>query len=384
MMRMLRRICANRQIMIVVMISAFLVMSLGTGAAVAQDALLEEAHQLVTRQQAYVSWKSPGPPIDVKSSVGQLKGKEVLFIANGLNYPFVQNVLRGLQESLGLANMEVIGVDGAGQVAKAAQLMEQGIARNVDVIIIESFPAEQLTAPIQACQKAGIPVIEQFGRDPQVPPPELGISAVVSYSYSGSGREMADLVVADSGGKANVVFFDVPEIGVSQLVREGFVEEMHRLCPNAQIKVVDTLMAQWSTTLANLTASVIRSDPGVNYLVPAYDSMIALMKPAVYAIHAQDRVKIVSSNASYPAMQDLKKGELLIGDVGGPQHWIGWATADQIYRILLGYEPVTDEFIPNRTFTQSNIEEIDLDAEESTWYGPLDFRLKYRQLWGFE
>lgn len=384
MMRMLRRICANRQIMIVVMISAFLVMSFGTGAAVAQDALLEEVHQLVTRQQGYVSWKSPGPPIDVKSSVGQLEGKEVLFIANGLNYPFVQNVLRGLQESLGLANMEVIGVDGAGQVAKAAQLMEQGIARNVDVIIIESFPAEQLTAPIQACQKAGIPIIEQFGRDPQLPPPELGISAVVSYSYSGSGREMADLVVADSGGKANVVFFDVPEIGVSQLVREGFVEEMQRLCPNAQIKVVDTLMAQWSTTLANLTASVIRSDPGVNYLVPAYDSMIALMKPAIYAIHAQDRVKIVSSNASYPAMQDLKKGELLIGDVGGPQHWIGWATADQIYRILLGYEPVADEFIPNRTFTRSNIEEIDLDAEESTWYGPLDFRSRYTQLWGFE
>src|SRR5262249_60425571 len=106
-------------------------------------------------------------------------------------------------------------------------------------------------------------------------------------------------------------------------------------------------LAQWSTLLPSLTTSAIHSDPKVNYLLPLFDAMFALIRPAVIQTGATG-VKMVSYNATLPGMQDLKKGtQLVSGDVGGAPAWVGWGMMDQAVRLLTGHKALKSEKIPD-------------------------------------
>ena len=154
------------------------------------------------------------------------------------------------------------------------------------------------------------------------------------------------------------------------------------LCPACTVKVAHSPVAQWGG-LGTLTSSLLR-DQNVNYLVPALDAMISIMKPAIYAANAQDRVRVAAYNATLPAMQDLKKGVLMAGLAGNPPEWIGWAAVDQVLRALSGQKPIADELVPNRMFTRANIGSVDLSKPTVDWFGVTHFREGYKKLWGVQ
>jgi ribose transport system substrate-binding protein len=355
----------------------------GGGGTSSANAGVETAKKEVEALEAPVKFVAPGPAIPVGD---KLRGKTIYVVANGLNFPFVQAMLGALKEGAAAVGAKVVAVDGAGDATKASKLVEQGVGRNVDAIIIQSFPAEQLTAALKTAKAAGIPVIELTGRDPQAPPQNLkdvGVEAIASFCYTCAGRQMAQFAVADTDGDVNAVLFDVPEIGVSKLERDGFTSELKKLCPDCKVKVVQAPLAQWNKDLPSLTTSVLQRDPNVNYLVPLYDSMVAIMEPAIAAAQATD-VKVVSYNATEPALTMLKDGKLVAGDVGGMNAWLGWAAMDQIARLATGSEPAADTRIPHRIFTAANIDSIDLSKLETEWYGGIDLASEYKKLWGVE
>jgi ribose transport system substrate-binding protein len=347
-------------------------------------ATLAEVEADVEALRDPVAFQAPGPPLDVGD---QLQGRTIYFVANGLNFPFVQNMLRGLENAAELVGMEVIAVDGAGQVSEAARLIEQGVGRGVDVIIDEGFPSEQLSEPIRAAQEAGIPVIEFGQGTPQLPPEELrefGVTAWATFCYTCAGTQMAQYAVLDTGGQVNGLIYNVPGISVSPQMTQSITEELERLCPETcSVEVVDAPLDQWSTLLPSQTSSTLERNPDLNYLFPLFDSMIAQIEPAIAEKGAEDRVRIISYNATLRTMQLVGGGDLVAADIGNPQEWIGWAFVDQAIRLLLGEEPLADENIPNRLFDDTNIDTIDLEAPEATWYGA-DFECGYRELWGFE
>src|SRR5262249_7263414 len=147
----------------------------------------------------------------------------------------------------------------------------------------------------------------------------VGIRALSGYCYGCVGRQVADFIVADSNGTANIVLFDVPDVGIAKHYVDEFRAEIKPLCPKCTIQTVNAPVAQGQTGLASLTSSVLKSNPGKKlYLFPLFDGMVASMKPSVYAVNAQNRVKIVSYNADLPDMQAIQKGnDPEVADVGG-------------------------------------------------------------------
>jgi ribose transport system substrate-binding protein len=349
------------------------------GGSASQDPVAE-AKAAVEEGMVAPEFTAPGPAFEVASG---LEGKTVWYVANGLNFPFSQNLVKGVTDAAKVVGMKVNAVDGAGQPAKAASLIQQGIAQDVPVIVIQSFSADAVTEPIKAAKAAGIPVIEIVDGGPGLPSPEAreaGVFANVSSCYACGGASLADLVVADVGTDANVAFIDVPDIKTTLEERDAFKERLAELCPDCKVTVVSSPVAQWNG-LGALTTSTLKANPDLNYLVPALDAMVAIMKPAIFASNAQDRVKVASYNATKPVMADLKKGELIGGLVGNPEEWMGWGVMDEALRALSDQEPVADEKIPNRTFTSANVADIDLNAPSVDWYGDADFRGGYQELW---
>lgn len=346
----------------------------------AKSAGVEEARAAVEKGSEPLKFTPPGPAFDVAPG---LEGKTIWYVANGLNFPFSQNLVAGVKDAAAVVGMKVVAVDGAGQPAKGANLIQQGIVQHVAAIVIQAFPTDAVAEPIKAAKAAGIPVIQINDGEPGPPSATAkaaGVFANVASCYACGGTALADLVVANTNGDANTVFIDVPDIRTTLAERDGFKARLAELCPDCKVKTASSPVGQWGT-LGNLTSSLLKSDPTINYLVPATDGMFPIMKPAVYAASAQDRIQASAYNATKANMVDLQKGELVAGLVGNPEEWIGWGVVDAVLRALSDRPPLDDEKIPSRTFTHEIAKTLDTNAPSIEWYGGADFRDGYKKLW---
>lgn len=341
------------------------------------------AKKLVAQESAKDTWTTPGPAISVGHT---LKGKKVYFLANGITFPFVVDMVGGVKEAAALLGMKVLTGDGAGSSATAARLVEQATAEKVSAIIDEGFPDSQISAPLKAAKAAGIKVIEFGAGKPSLPTSTEsanGVSALATFCYPCAGAAMADLAIAQSNGHADAAIVAVPGISVSPGMTQAIEKEIHKLCSACKVTVIYAPLADWSTQLASDTSSAIRRDPKLNYLLPLFDAMFSYMGPAIVQAGATSRVHMISYNATSPGVTDLSKGnQNVTGDVGGAPAWVGWAAIDQVARLLTGQKPLASEDIPNRTFTPQNVKTLNLKASDDTWYG-INFAAQYRKLWGF-
>jgi ribose transport system substrate-binding protein len=334
----------------------------------------------VTKSSAAPVFTAPGPAFKVASG---LNGKTIWYVANGLNFPFSENLVTGVNKAAAVEGMKVVAVDGNGQPAKAASLIQEGISQHVAAIVIQAFPTASVDQPVKAAKAAGIPVIQINDGDPGLPSPTAkaaGVFANVASCYACGGSSLADLVVANTKGHADVAFIDVPDISTTISERNAFKARLAALCPSCKVMVASSPVAQWGT-LGQLTSSLLKSDPSINYLVPALSDMFPIMKPAVYAANAQNKVQASAYNATKVNMVPLKQAVMVSGLVGNPEEWIGWAVVDEALRALSKQPPVADEKIPNRTFTHQDTQPLDLNQSPITWYGNAGFEAGYRKLW---
>ncbi len=365
-----------------------IIAGLGLGAATGASASssgsgVATAKTLVAKASAKDTWTTPGPAISVGN---KLKGKKVFFLANGITFPFVVDMLGGVKAAAALLGMTVLTGDGAGSSVTAARLIEEATAEKVSAIIDEGFSDSEISAPLKAAKAAGIKVIEYGAGKPSLPTSTEsanGVSALATFCYPCAGTSMADLAIAQSNGNADAAIFAVPGISVSPGMVSAIENEFHKLCSACKVKVIYVPLAVWSTELASDTSSAVRADPKLDYLLPLFDSMFSYMEPAIVQAGATSRVHMISYNATSPGVTDLAEGnQNVTGDVGGAPAWVGWAAMDQIARLLTGNKALASEDVPNRTFDPQNVKTLNLKASDDTWYG-VNFAAQYRKLWGF-
>lgn len=355
--------------------------SAGTDGGAETASGVAEAEELLREAEKPVQFEPPGEPFDTSG----LGGKKIWYISYSQSIPYEVRLTDGLAEAAESVGAEATAFDGKFDVTQYGRGLEQAVQANADVIILGGIEPKLVAPGIKAAKKAGIPVIATDTQDPgAVQPPHEGVVATATHSYSIPAKMEAQFVVADSKGEAKVIFLKSSDLGnISDISEKAFTEEMARLCSECEVEVVDVPGAQWDQ-LTTKTASLLRRNPDVNYYVPFLDGMVPLSIPGVTSAGAGDRVKIVSFNASDAPMAELAKGNIVAADVGNPNVLQGWGVADQAFRVIAGEEPVDDIGMPFRIFTERNIDDIDLDAPESEWYGVGDFESDYKQLWGVQ
>lgn len=339
-----------------------------------------EAQKIVAQAEQPVTKGPPGPAFDATVA----KGKKVWFVSFPFAIDYSQQVWRGVQQGADALGVSVKSFDGKFSPGEVARGINLAIQDGADAIIVHSLPPVVVAPALKRAKAAGIKLIAAEIQNPGPPLPDTPetIDAIAGHSYSIPTEYMAAKVVADSGGDANVLFFSVSDIGPgSKQGTDTFVDKMNELCPECPVEVIDSPVAQWSG-LTQRIASLLRSKPDVNYVVPIFDGMATFMVPGIRSAGAADRVKIVSGDATASVVENLRRGEIVIGDVGQPNVWTGVAIMDQTARVLAGVEPLEDVGIPYRLFTENNVDEFDLKGDPTKWYGDLDFLAEYKRIWG--
>lgn len=338
-----------------------------------------EAAAKVEAAEALQTWSEPGPAFKIDESV---RGKAVHYVGSFNDIPFAQQMIAGLKSATELAGMELVVTDMQGSAATAAKLIEQGVAQHAAAIIVQGTRGRSVAAAVENATEAGIPIIEALQQDPGPLAQEeadLGVYGSVAACYGCQGEVLADYVAAESSD-AVVAVINSPELEVANLELAGFKAELADMCPDCQVKVTDVPADRWTTGLGSATNAIL-ANPDVDYIFPVFDAMVTNVLPAVRAAGAEDRVDIITSNASKAQLADLQAGGVVAAEVGFAGEWIGWAEVDMAIRAILGLPAPKDANVPVRLFTSENIDSVDLDGAPPTWFSEDDVAAKYAEFW---
>ncbi len=328
------------------------------------------------------TFAAPGPAIDVST----LKGKKIFDIPSVPN-PFLQSISATMKAVAQEVGMQYTRFDNQAQVSQWIQGINQAIASKQDIIVLNGAPDPRSLQPqLQAAKAAGIPVIVMHFHDDSAPNPPscdgcTDVTATVSAPFNVAGKAAADWIIKDSGGNANVLIVGGSDILPSPGTIDTMTKEFSANCPKCTTTVTNIPVADWNTKTQGVVQSQLQAKPNINYVYVLYDAMVAGAVPAVLTLGKTGKVKIASYNGSPFALDYIRQGNGNVAmNVGEDTPGIGYATMDQVFRVLLGKAPVPER-TPIRIWDDTNVAQAGNPAVAGQGYGNV-FTNGYRKLWG--
>lgn len=326
------------------------------------------------------AWAGPKSKVDVAKA----KGKSVYLVNLTEEIPALHEWSVVAAQQLKAAGVNTTDCDAKGSPNGITTCLNQALAAKPAVIVALALDNQFIASYMARAKAAGIKVITGQSGRPGLATSPPGRVAEVTFDYYQVGRIIGAWFAADSSCTKGA-----PQIITTTSSRQpsaaevaGIQSAIHQYCPGMALPgPQNVLIPDWATKLPTVTRSDLLANQKLNYILPLYDGMTIYMNPAITQLHR--KVRMASFNATPVVMQtEVSKNSPLVADVGGPNQWYAVALADQVLRVLAGQPPVASENIPLRLFTQANIKSINVQKDESTWYGSVNPITKYHKLWG--
>ncbi|MGE5134276.1 MAG: sugar ABC transporter substrate-binding protein [Gemmatimonadota bacterium] len=338
------------------------------------------AKKAVAQWEQPPTWQGPTAAVNAKAA----KGKTVDLINLTEEIPALHEWAAVAQAQLQKLGVKANICDGKGTPEGITSCLTQDIAARPNVIVAMALDNAFIHQYIQQANAAGIKVITAQTGTPGLPQ-GTGAVAEVTFDYPQVGKILGAWFAADSKCTGYPSIITTTSSRQPSAAEVGGIQSaIKQYCPSAAPSAVqNVLIPDWATNLPTVTRSTLTSNSSVNYMLPLYDGMTIYMLPAIKQLNLNRKVQVGSFNATPVVMQnDLAKPSALSADVGGPNDWYAYALADEILRVATGAPVVANEHVPLRLFTRANLSSINLNANESTWYGTVNFACQYDKLWG--
>ena len=337
------------------------------------------ADGLATAKAAYdaalaasLTFAYPGDAFDASAA----SGKRVAMISINDQIP----VLKQWTDTIA-AGLESQGVtitqksDAGGIIDPLPKFFAQAVTDKVDLIITNAVPA----AVIPLADLGDIPVMTTN----QTAAPGVavadGIAADPSFDYTLAASLMADWFCVTGAGAGNAVVWGSEGQASSPIMLQTIKDRVAEVCPDAKVDYQDAPLATWfDGTLDGVAKNAVTADPTITHLMPIYDGMTIATGAG---LDAAGSAAIQSSFNMTPAVAAGIGTSSVKMDVGCPNDWFSYATADAALRILTGNAVPDNYGITCKVFDESNIGSIDTSVENSlNWYG-IDFAAEFAKFW---
>ena len=332
----------------------------------------------IAKAKAIPKFTSPGPAFDAKKAAG----KTVFNIPIASQIPFVNTIDKAMQAVAKKIGVKFIEFPTQGQPSQWVTGINQAIAQKVDLIDLQAAPNPYFLQPqLKAAKKAGIPVTVTHLLDIHQPFPP-NVTALVPIDFTTAARWEADWAILQTKGHANVFIIKSAEVVPSNTIVAAIQDELKKHCGTAcKSRVVNVPVTDWATKIQSEVQSALTADPGVNYVIPIYDSMSQFAAPAITAAGKVGKVHIATFNGTPFVMKMLQTGNIVDFEVGENLDWIGYGNMDQNMRILAGLKPLKTENLALRAFTKDNIKQAGTPPAVNVGYGNAYLK-GYLKLWG--
>jgi ribose transport system substrate-binding protein len=167
--------------------------------------------------------------------------------------------------------------------ANAPGLVRQAIASGADGIILQAVDCPGIKGPLQEAKAKGIEVVGIYSFDCNDPvfkgnDPAL-FTAQINYGAGSEdigaftkkyGADQAKAVIAATGGKAKVIYFNSPTVTVLNYTGEGFKEELAKCADCELVAEVEFAGSELGPNLQQKATSALLQHPEANAVKSPY------------------------------------------------------------------------------------------------------------------
>jgi ribose transport system substrate-binding protein len=345
-------------------------------------AATEAADAASTRLQDYltdpgtinVSEPLPGEPAT---------GRSVHFLV--LNLPTTQIAQEGMKaaaEAVGW-DLTTVLLDPTDAQAFSAGV-EQAISAKADYIVGAALSLATAGEAVAKAQAAGIPVMVTYGTDPAEGADGNGIY-VSSAGPEWVGKiypAAVDWAIAKSGGTANMLYVNVPDIPIMKVTNDANTAHMKEACPTCKYEELDLSVADMGNgSIPSQVVSKLQSDPTIDYIFFGFTDLGTGVYEALQAAGLAENVKLMSASAGPPDLANIANGEGMDAGTLNAQYYVYWMVTDAMLRLDAGEEidPATYAFAPLAVADETNVPSV--FPSDSEWLGPKDFENQFKTLW---
>lgn len=242
-------------------------------------------------------------------------------------------------------------------------------------ILLTAVLPDQFAPQLKQAVQQNIPLAANGVMNPQ----QYGIGAAMFDQRLSllAGKLLADQVISRHGGKANAVFYSVPELDFTSYIQKGYEQEMARLCPSCVNRYVPIPVATVGNTAPSRVVSDLQSHPDTKVAVFASEETVAGLPAALKS--AGLSIDVTGFAPNPVALQYIKAGQVTSG-LGLDLAVMLWTQLDALVR-LSTHQPLTAGeragAVPIQFLYQK-----DLTGDVSKgWTGYPDFPQRFAQLW---
>lgn len=333
-------------------------------------AIVEEAKKAVAEYEEEVTGGVPtsGPPA--------AKGKSVILIPCSAAAAGCSEPMEGAAEAAKLLGWSTRTIDGKGTPADEENAIQQAIALKPDAIIIHAIEPETVTGAVKDAEAAGIPVISSSTAETDLiadssnPPRQIWVE---------TGEQAAAFLIAQTEGKAKFVRIINEEFSGVLARQEGFDNWMSKCEAEAECEELagsSFAFAEMAQKLPQVTQQLLQANPDAEAIVVPFDAAVPFVIQGEEAIGKE--LLVTGGDATAEALKCIREECGLTATGAVPVKWIGWTDIDAANRIFNNTDPKpASEGMPTKLITKNNVQE-----EEGTWNGDVDYPKLYEELWG--
>lgn len=332
----------------------------------------------IDKHRAKPVFTAPGAPFDAQKCAA---GKKMLSIPNSSANPFLKGIIKREVEVGKQLGFTVQEWQNQGQPSQWAQGVEFAVRNKFDIVnLISGVDPKTLEPQIRAAKAAGVKTMTSHFYDPSQPQNPL-VAASLPVGFNAIGKLLADWAIMRSNGTAQIVVIKSSEVPPTEPLMRGLRDELAAHCPNCKIvNEINVGVTEWATKIQPSLQSALLANPGVNWVIPIYDSMSQFVVPAIQITGRKGKVKVATFNGTPFVLDYVRNGDVDM-NIGESLDWIAHATLDGYLRALCGLPVPKDIGVPFYIFDSSNVKDAGVPAQFDQGYGS-DYVAGFRKLWG--
>jgi ABC-type sugar transport system substrate-binding protein len=298
------------------------------------------------------------------------KGKTVAFIScASADCNQIAGLLKSQASLLGWT-IKAINTDGSPQSTRKA--FEQVVSMHAAGVISVTSDRSVYASLIPQLKANGTFNAVACGADPQ--------GNGIDYTICGPsqtapvGGAMATYMAADSDGKVNALYVNVPAFSTLTPIGTDFASTLKKYCPSCASSKLDLPVTALGTDSTTRIVSYLRAHPKVNYVGLSLDSLAIGLPAALKA--AGLHVKIVGEGAAPTNLQYLASGDEA-ASVAFPYYEVYLSCLDAIVRHVAGADQIPSRYPRLWVLTKDNVK-----VSSNLQPVVVDSVSKFHALWG--
>ncbi|MCA1711204.1 MAG: substrate-binding domain-containing protein [Actinobacteria bacterium] len=320
-----------------------------------------------------------------------VKGKKIVIISSGqasISSSIPSNAAQAAAKALG---WDVTIYDAQLNPANGVNLVRQALSSGADGIVLDAIDCAGVKAPLEEAKKKGVKVVPIYAYDCNDPFAGKGAEALFSspINYGPEalknlgafaekyGFAQAQAVIAATGGKAKVLFFNDDQTTVLHYTGKGFLDGMKtcggcKVLANVQFTGLDL-----GPTLQQKASSVLLQHPDANAVKSPYTAATLLgIGPAVTQSGRASKLYVMGGEGFQPELDLLRNHQGVDAVMISPSDWTGWAAVDTLNSLFQGKPAAFSGLGWQLVDRQHNL------PSTGEFSASVDYKAIYKKAWG--